>query len=245
MTPIVSRTTTERIVRNSIFVAVFAGFAAFCWYDRYVRYPNQNLQNAIENLPVVLAEAPPINRRVNKASAERIAPGKTTLAELQDWFGPPGWQHPDAPEIRYFGEGGVLSVRTGGGARVESADWKMSQHKGEAELRFQLIMALVLTPFSVGALAFYLVRVLGFRCELEDAGLKHPGHPVIPFSAMKAMTYVKSGLYDLAYEKDGRQRTVRLDDYKIKAFDPIVEAICQQTGLTRPARPSSDAQAKT
>ena len=103
-------------------------------------------------------------------------------------------------------------------------------------------MAVGLTAVSLPVLLYYLVRVLGFRCVLSEAGLKHPGHPLIPFEAMESLVYYKPERYDLTYTLNGRTRPVRLDEYKIRALGDIMAEICRRKGFAKPTRPAAQNQ---
>ncbi|HEY3242803.1 MAG TPA: hypothetical protein VGM03_05570 [Phycisphaerae bacterium] len=243
MVPIVSRTTNERIIRMSIMAAILVPYTLMCFYDGYVAYPRQNLAKAIENLPARPAVAPPINRAVTKASVADLHTDMP-LSEIVQRFGPAGWQSradDGSDDVRYFGPGVTLKLKVANG-RVSRAEWAPGG-RSETDLKFQIGMGVVLAAVTVPFLLFYFGRVLGFRCVLSDAGLKHPGHPLIPFEAMQSLTYVKSGLFDLAYEVDGRAGNVRLDNYKIKAFDAVVDEICQHRNFPWPVRaPANSAE---
>jgi hypothetical protein len=231
MSPIVSRTTNERIIRMSIMAVILVPYTIMSYYDGIWRYPHHNLTKAIENLPVKPASLPEINRGITRAAVADVQPG-TPLSELRQRFGAPGWEQ--APDVRYFGPGGTLRLEVTNG-RVQRAGWEPGG-KSETDLKFQIWIGVVLTAIAVPFLWFFFARVLGFRCVLSDAGLKHPGDRLIPFESMRSLTYVKSGLFDLTYDANGASRTLHLDDYKIKAFNEVVDEICRRRGFPWPVR---------
>ncbi len=60
---------------------------------------------------------------------------------------------------------------------------------------------------------------------------------LVPFEAlteMHAEQYARKGWVDLDYEVEGNAGTLRLNDYKIKAFPEIVAETCRRKGFEDP-----------
>ncbi len=82
-----------------------------------------------------------------------------------------------------------------------------------------------------------LIGVYLTRCVLDDEGLKYGNRPNIPWVTMKSLDtarFNKKGWLDLIYEKDGRQRKLRLDEYHLANFDELINAICARREFTNP-----------
>lgn len=240
MQPIVSGTTTERIVRTSIVTVMFLGFSAYSFYDGYVGYPKQNLTERLRTDFAAAAPQtlPPISEKVVEGAETDIQPG-SPVSGLADQFGIEPLKHTDpasrAESYYLFGAGGHIKVTTARGEITKAEFLKGPKHT-EADLLAQKVMGIGVGLVGLIMFAHWL-RVILTRAELNDEGLQLRGRPFVPFSAMKAFhaaDFRKKGWMDLEYEVGGASRTVRLDDYVIKKFNPILDEICARTGLPDP-----------
>ncbi len=241
MTPIVSPTTNERIIRTFGLAALFGVFSGWFIYDGYVGYPEKNLEKAIESLDPVPDTLPPIDDAVTEAAAavwvDRPSDSRHTRAEVVAAFGEPGWESADRNDIRYFGPGGMLAYTLRGDLVADVV--YTAGDKNDTELVWQRYLGFGLLPVALG-FVLQFVRVVTTRVELSDAGLNVRGRPVIPFDAMKSIEakhYRKKGFVDLSYSQDGRNKTVRLDDYVIRDFRPMIETICERCHIDDPLPP--------
>lgn len=242
MLPMTSGTTTERIVRTMIPTLLFSGLAgAFLW-DGFVGYARDNAEKLVQSLGLESDTAPVINTELTAARgrdlAGQIGAGDDFLSATRE-LGPPAFESGD--DAYYVGPAGHLRVRHRSG-RVENAEWVIAAHS-ESELTWQRGIGYVLSVVGF-AMFLQLVRVLTLRVALTEDGLSLRGRPAIPFDAMTALRPVRSGtpgLSDLEYSIAGRTRSIRLDDYVIKEYQAIIEAICERAGLSNPHATASDA----
>ena len=99
---------------------------------------------------------------------------------------------------------------------------------------------------TVLAVVPFLIRAVRNRIVLDDQGLSVNGGAVIPYDAMTELEtkrWLDKGWVDLAYNQDGRSRTVRLDSFKIGSFDELVAAICERKGFEAlPSRGEADGE---
>ncbi len=237
MTAIVSPTTTERTLRTIGLLALFGFFSGWFLYDATVGYPHKNLKKAVEVLDPVPDELPPINERVTSKNIAALIPKQgepTPMSEFVEKIGEPGWKNEAGDSAYYFGPGGRLRLGLVG-ERVVRAEFTEGVHT-EMDLSFQKVLGGMLVPLTL-VMLLQLVRVVTTRVELSDAGLKVRGRSPIPFDAMQnfdATNYKKKGWLELAYQDGDRTRTVRLDDYVIREFRPIVAEICARCGFDDP-----------
>jgi hypothetical protein len=240
MQPIVSGTTTERIVRTSIVTVMFLGFSAYSFYDGYVGYPRQNVVARLKTeFSAEPSHAlPPISEAAVEGAETEIELGRP-VESLKDQFGVEPLKHVDATtsaESYYiFGPGGQIRVSTARG-QVTKAEFLKGPKHSEADLLTQKFMGIAVG--LVGLVMFiHWLRVVLTRAELNEQGLKVRGKPLVPFDAMKAFhsdDFRKKGWMDLEYDLNGTTGRVRLDDYVLKQFNPILDAICARTGLPDP-----------
>lgn len=253
MTPIVSPTTTERILRTLGLLALFGVFSGWFFYDGTVGWPAANLAKAVEALDPVPDELPAITPGVTAVTTtawtEDVQTTRPTHADLLEALGTPGWEREktrDKPrEIRYFGPGGVL-VLTLDGDLIVAGSYARGKHD-DTEIALQTYLATMLAPVVLGFL-FQLGRVLTTKVTLDDEGLTVRGKPVVPFDSMTSLDtsrFRKKGFVDLSYTVSGADKTVRLDEYVIRDFRPIIAAICSRGGFENPLPAPAAATAAT
>jgi hypothetical protein len=234
VTEIRSRTTVEHVIRKGILTLMVTAFAVAFAYDGLYRYPHKNLEEALRKFDLKPESDPPINRAVTSKSVGWIKKG-TFLKDVTDRFGEPGWKTPGSSTVYYFGPAYALALTTSANLilNVEGHEAKV---KSAYDLAVQKILAVLLTILAVPLIIHY-VRVLTYKAHLSENGLKLTGKPFVPFDAMKSMdssAYKRKGWLDIAFTLEGVDRTLRLDDYKIRQFRPIVAAICERTGFESP-----------
>ncbi len=233
MEQITSGSTTERIIRTSLITVFALGAAGWCFYDAYVKYPLQNLERAVRDLtpPPELSRdliVPAVDAKSTDAIDKR-----TFLKDLVARFGEPGWRGKNAKgksEARFFGPAGQLIVTLDPGDRATKARFAQAEYKNAKDLAVQKGMGVVIGLLGVLLLVHWL-RVMIVKATMTDEGIKLVGHPLVPFDALTelhAEEYAKKGCVGIDYEMDARAGTLRLDDYKIKAFPEIIAEICRR-----------------
>lgn len=252
MQPIVSGTTTERIVRTSIMTIVVVVMCVLFFKDGYISYPQKNLEKAVEALdPMPEPDAwPEIDKNIGQetfnAFQEETRDERLTRADIIKRFGEPGWERPAGDQMCYFGPGGVIQIALEGDLVDQNQSRFVSGYKSESELFLQKVIAFVLLGLSL-VMLFQFGRVITTRVVLSEDGLKVRGRPVIPFKSILRIDnsrYRKKGYMDIYYTRDGKEPSVRLDDYVIREFRPIIEQICAKCGIENPLPSPKDAQTK-
>ena len=236
-----SRTTNERIIRALLVTVFVGGFAgAFLW-DGYVRYAQNNAVQLVRSLGLdetaKLVVKPNLTADEARRLAQRIAEGAAfdTLAAM---LGEPQLARGD--DAYYLGPGGHLRIHQERG-RVESVEWRDGVHTDTDQV-LQRYLGYALGLVGIG-LIVRLVRVVMLRVSLTEAGLKITGKPIIPWDAIAAprAANVKSGrCIELDYTLTDRRGRIRLDDYLVKDFDPVVTALCDKKGVRNLFDPQKD-----
>ncbi len=215
------------------------GFGAFCFYDAYIRYPQQNLDDAKKELPAELQDTASINDRVTEATVKTLKKG-ISLEEISKEIGPPAWrgefgEHND--RAVWFGRGGSLVVLFDRMGVIRTIDWKVGKY-GETDLWLQLAMGLVLAPLAL-IMLFRLIAMCTRGAEFSDQGLKPSGKELIPFDSMTGWdteSYKDRGQITLKYDSASGNSEYVLDDYKLAAFKTIVNEISQRKGFDNPIK---------
>jgi hypothetical protein len=235
MEPIISGTTTERIVRTTLLAVLFSVGSALFFRDGLWKYPRENMEVTIKALGVPVPDPPPvISKQINAESAALAKSGDLVRDALAKYAAAPFAGTTDDGETVHilFGPGGHLRIRSRA-LIVSSVDWVPGPKHERSSLIVQLGIGVLTGVVALVAL-IHLVRVLSTSISLNEEGLKIRGKPLIPWDAMKgidANRYEKTGWLRLEYELSGRPGRVRLDNYWHKAFRPIVEAICERKGF--------------
>jgi hypothetical protein len=240
MAEIRSRVTLEQIIRKGIFVGMVVVFGAYFAYDGYIGYPRKNLDQIRKGQPdMVPLEHPPINGRVTVRNTERIVADQlTSLEKVREVLGDPDHQSDDGLSFYWFGPAVAMKVTTIGEDVIPRGNIRRATaaYKTELDIRTQKILALVLAIVGIPLIVHYL-RVLTYSAQLNDQGLKVSGRPLIPFEAMTgldAARYREKGWMELQYRRDAQDATVRLDDYWIRDFTVLINALCERKGFENP-----------
>ncbi len=238
MHPIISRTTTERIVRATLAALLINGFAiAFLW-DGYVGYARKNMDQLVRSLGLDPDPWPVIDYKLTAAAGDQLARELregTPAEKVEAQLGKPDLSHGD--DLYYLGPGGHLLLHLDH-ASVKSVEWIDGIHP-ETELAWQRWIGYALAVFGI-ATALQFLRVVTIRVSLTVDGLKVRGAQRIPFNAitgLRADTSGKGRGVKIEYSVEGRTGSVKLDDYVVKNLSAIVAAICEQTGFPDPHNP--------
>lgn len=246
MEPIISRTTTEEMVRKGIVFLMFAGFAAWFWHDGTSGYITDNIEKFTQKKMVIPPkDTPTVNMKVRRdpaqAFAKRTEPGGGVLQmeEIKEAFGDP--QYSDGLTHWYFGPGGVLEVleagtaTDGGLGTVGEATWHDGDH-AETDLTVQKYLAGICGAVAV-IMFIHLLRVFTRRAYIGDDGVRINSGPLVPFEGMKQISgarFKRKGWVDIEYEVEGETDELSLNDYYIKEFPTFMKIICEKTGLPNP-----------
>ena len=242
MEPLVSGSTTERIIRTSLVTFLAAGAAGWCFYDAVRGYPMENLRRAVNDLtPQPEATPAMINPKLTTQAAKELSlPPGAFLKDLVARFGEPGWRgvNPQGKtEAHFFGPAGQLIVTLNpGDGIIPPPRYEEAVFKREMDLTFQKWMGTVIAAIAA-VLLVHWARVVFGRARMTAEGVQISGGPLVPFSALTelhAEQYARKGWLDVAYELNGQPGRLRLDDYKIKAFPAMIAEICRQKGWENP-----------
>lgn len=231
MTPINSRSSTERIVRSLLLSLMVDVFAVYFLYDGYVGYPQKNAVQFANLFGQSAAHAPSPSPQVTADRGRRMAQSMRVgepLDKVSTDLGPPAVRQADA--AYFLGPGGWLKVDIEGD-RVRSAKWFDAPHT-ESDQSIQRMIGWILVIVGFAA-TLNFARVLATRAQLTDAGLQVTGRPLVPFESMTALRSSTSaaGVSELDYSHDGQKVTVRLDPYLYKDAAAIAQAIAERKGF--------------
>lgn len=244
MQAISTGSTAERYVRSFLMVVMFLGAPIWFYYDGSTVYPRKNVTTFMKTKFGMDAPDPfpTIHKRLTRKFAQQyiadFEPG-VDVGKVKTDLGEPFVNPDDAGELYFFGPGGRMSIKARRGEVHEAPIWTDAEENPEFDLYSQKLLAFVLLPVGLYAL-FFFAKVVTSSARLDERGLKINGQPQVAFDEMKAFhsgEFVKRGYIDLEYEKDGGVDSVRLDEYKHKAFPLIVQAICERTDLANPIPP--------
>jgi hypothetical protein len=82
----------------------------------------------------------------------------------------------------------------------------------------------------------WLIKVWRTRVIVDDDSLTY-GRRTIPWDAMidlDSSVYHAKGWLTLIYQAGKTERRIKLDSYKIEAYDDVIDAICQTKGFANP-----------
>lgn len=232
MNTISSGTSNERIIRSVLFSLLVDFFAVYFLYDGYVGYPRKNALQLANLLGLPAAEAPQPNPSLTDAKGSELAASTRageTLDKLSASIGGPPVRQQDA--AYYPGPGGWLRVELDRD-RIRAANWVKGPHS-EADQKIQRWIGWGLMVLGVAATA-NLVRVIGTRAALTEAGLQVSGSPLIPFDAMSGLKLPASsgGVARLEYTRGGSQKTLVLDPYFYRQAVEIAKEIARRKGFS-------------
>jgi hypothetical protein len=138
-----------------------------------------------------------------------------------------------------YGEFRIVAGRVSGKPEIQFED-----HRSEWSILLQKLLAVV-----VGLIGLYgavrLWRTLRMHVVVDETGLTCCGTHV-PWGAMTRLRtdeYKDKGWADLDYLDGGQERSLRLDSYLIRGFNPIVTAICDRKSFPSPLAPPPPGQA--
>jgi len=232
MTPILSGTSTERILRSLLLSLLVDVFAVMFLYDGYVGYAQENAKQFASLLGLQTAAVPSPNSQLSAARGEQIAqvarPGEP-IDKIVAEIGPASHRQDGA--AYFLGPGGWLQLDSDGNT-IRDAKWVAAPHT-EADQKFQRWIGWILVVVGFAA-TINLGRVLATRAQLTDAGLQVTGRPLIPFESMTALRASTSSAEasELAYTHSGDSKTLRLDPYLYKKAGAISQAIAERKGFT-------------
>lgn len=232
MTPIVSGTTTERIVRTAIATLIFSGYSCWLLWDGYVSYPQQNIRSAFTNKIGVEPPDPlPVSDPKLTADVVEAIPKGTTVDLVKNQWGEPHFEHQN--KLYYFGEAGFAVIQVGR-SKVAELRWNEGPRYKQLDITLQRIFGFSLIPVGLGFL-IQLFRVLRTRVELNDQGLHIRGRPLISFDDICSISMPdpdsKSSSVGMHYQHGDEEKTVKLDPYVVKKLPEMIKIIQDKLDL--------------
>lgn len=233
--------TRERKVRSTLLFVFVAACGLWFAFDGWIKYPKENLEGFRKELPVEERDQvadvrpyPSVTPDTLDAAREAVKGSGAAQALEKLYGGPP--THKNADGWYYFGPAYMVRIPLKNGLPTRPVTESKAAHS-ETDFFFQRTVAVMLAGISLGCL-WQLNRAFRTRLELSEDGLKHKGRGPIPWNSMKSLDssrFDKKGWVDLHYD-DGQERTVRLDEYHISAFDEVMAEICNRKGFANPIR---------
>ena len=227
MQPIISRTSTERIIRVCIFMVLVDVFTVLYLWDGYIGYARNNRAEFARVLGVDVEQIGPTRADLVGATVDTLVVDLPINSKMS--LGEPSIVH-DGYEY-FVGPGGWLRLRDD---HSEPAQWTNGPH-GESDIRWQRYIGWTLAVVGLFATLFF-ARVLGTRAILNDQGLKVTGKPLVRWEEITGLRpdASKRGVIELEYHANGSRRTLRMDDYLYRDLARITAAIAARKGLDDP-----------
>jgi hypothetical protein len=120
--------------------------------------------------------------------------------------------------------------------KVVAANWEQTPADYRQDsIRQQKFFAVACALMGVIGTA-WLIRIWRTRVVVDETGLTYDRR-VIPWEAMTQLDsaqYHAKGWLTLHYQQGQSQRKIKLDSFKIDAFDEVIDAICLQRGFVNP-----------
>jgi hypothetical protein len=241
-----SGTTNERLARCGIIALALGFFAAWFAYDGWVRYPRKSME--VFQTDLKLKELPRPHPRLGYIDPQKprtrykagLAKAEI-LAELGEPLKVEPSVKPDTEHWHYIGQFGRLDLevdktRDNRLGRVTGAAWEQTpadyREDSIKQQKFFFIACGVLA--LLGAIAF--VVIWRTRVVVDESGLAY-NRRAVGWDAMTELDstrYHAKGWLHLVYRDGERFRRLKLDSFKIDAFDEVVDAICQKKGFANP-----------
>jgi len=242
--------TTERKVRSTLMLIMFSAFSAWFAYDGVYGYPRQNHEEFLKQIPAEerdKARMGPVYESVrftesrgHDATADRVqkallssSVGDRKKALFELFGGKPSYENADS--IHYFGPAYRVVVPLAGGVPTTDPVAGRGQRK-DTDILTQKILGGGLALFST-YLIWFVISVRRTRAVLDESGLAFNGIGPIGWDDMKSLDitrFARKGTVDLHYNDHGAERSLRLDEYYLAAFDDIIDAICARKGFENP-----------
>jgi len=226
------------------FTILCIGFGFYFVYDGKIGYIAKNREQARKQLSSIAPGKPlpeEFGPTPTAADFEAFVESKATdLAALHEALGEPFYTRVESPSLsaEYFvSDYGMATVRIELGRVVPGQMGWTKWAKTKDEIESQFYWAIV--SFAVGLYAAYCTfRAATLKVVVDDHGMRY-GRKRIPAEGMKRLVdFNKKGWVDLYYEEGGRDRRLRIDNQRVKLFDPIIDALCALKSFPDP-RPAS------
>jgi hypothetical protein len=229
METIVSRTSTERIIRVGIFMVLVDVFTVLYLWDGYIGYAQQNRAELARALGVSVEQVGPTREDITAWRAHHL---RSNFPKEDMEFGKPSIVH-DTYEY-YLGPGGWLRL---GAKHNDPGEW-FDGPRLESDIRWQKYIGYTLGIVGFFATLFF-ARVLATRAALNDDGLQVTGPGSQGLVRWEEITELradahKRGVVELEYQSNGSRRTLRMDDYLYKDLARITAAIASKKSLHDP-----------
>ncbi len=239
MSDLYTRVSLEMIIRKGIMVVMIVVFCLYFAYDGFIGYPRKNLLELKKAHPELIpVEHPTANPAVTVAVASAIAQDDS-LKRVKDMvarIGEPDYRSDDGTTVAYWGAAAALKLTTIGGDYITDKQVIKAKQKSEMDFFIQKGLALVLAIVAVPWFVHY-IKVLTFHARLTDEGLKRSDKPFVPFDAMTAVDtsrFADKRWIDITYTLDGKEGTLRVDDYWFKEYKAFITEVCRRKGVENP-----------
>ncbi len=235
-----------------IRAALFVGVGAYFLYDGLHGYPQANVEKAREKLQspalfkgeITYEELEPAPTKDQFDQLVKQTP--TNREQVVKALGEPEFvreEGPGAVTEFYISQYGYATVKVVRG-QVDHATMTWTKwYKSKEEIFIQFVCAIV--AFIPGVYFLWRIyKAATLHAVVDDAGMTY-GSRRIPFDKMVSLRdYNPKGWIDLYYQRDGKEKRLRIDNEKILRFDEIVAAICEAKGFRNEVREHFEQKAR-
>lgn len=243
-------TTNERLARCGIFALALLLFAGWFYKDGWYTYPRKALESfqrylQLEKLP---EPHPKLDykhpERMQQEYQEKVAKGLTKKDVLKE-LGEPLVVKKDPTEKvddwHYVGQYCRLHYeveRTGDPnvGKVVAAHLEPAPHRYEYDsVQQQKLWAGVCGALALIVLA-WTVYVWRTKVVVDESGLVYNGKHITwdEMVDIDGSDYAAKGWITLYYHREGAEKKMRLDSFKINAYREVIGAICGRRGFVNP-----------
>jgi len=239
-------TTNERLARCGIITLALGVFSVWFAVDGWYRYPRKSMEIFQKDLKLdTLPQPHPKLGYPDPVVPRTKYRAGLTKAEILAELGTPLAVRP-APTDKtehwhYVGQFGRLELevertKDPNVGKVVGANWEQTPADYRRDsIRQQKFFTVVCAILALAGTVWF-VRIWRTRVIVDSTGLIY-NRRTISWEAMTRLDssqYPAKGWVTLIYQDGPKERRLKLDSFKIDAFDDVVDGICRQKGFVNP-----------
>ncbi len=243
-------TTNERLARCGILALALCVFAGWFYKDGWYTYQRRALESFQRYLQ--LEELPEPHPKLDYAYPEeqrpeykkRVAGGLTKKEVLEELGEPIVVRQDPADQLddwHYVGQYCRIHYEVER-AKDPNAGKVLAVHieQAPADYRYESVQqqrfwAIVCAVLGVLAIAWF-IKVWRTRVVVDESGLTYNSKHIAwdDMVDLDGADYAAKGWVTLIYTQQGKEKTMRLDSFKIDAYRDVIDAICRRKGFANP-----------